>query len=260
MAGKLKLLAAVLFPLSFLSAHSDNQRPPNAMADYEYYREQAIAMNNLAGNLKSPEDARKLVDVIADMFRDELPPKWVTGKVRQRLAMAEYQSAANPEKRIPEQQIADAWNRYATEVGAPQEALVTAADVHYLRDAFYVGADHAWAHGIQNLFTVPNIYAVGPDGKVGRDSRVIEALRIVWDFAHQYQNLQGAHEAVKKGFLLSDHSRPARAGEKVQGRVTLHVGRRVNPVEDAEMRYTRERGEVAMAEAVANLVTDLLPD
>jgi hypothetical protein len=260
MAGKLKLLAAVLFPLSLLSAQPDNRRMPQITAEYQKNRQQAVAINELAGNLKSPEDARKLVNMVADVFADQLPPKWVTGKVRKRLAMAEYQSATNPEKLIPEQQIADAWNRYVTELGAPPDTLVTAAEVHYLRDAFYTSNQLSWTHGIQNLWSMPGIYAVGADGKVAHDCRTLEALRIVWDFANQYENLQGAREAVKKGFLFSDHFRPPREGEKVQGRVSIRTVVRNNPVEDAEIRYTRERGELAMAQAIGKLVEDILPD
>jgi hypothetical protein len=274
MFGRLKLLAAGLLPLCCLSAQQGSQPAPQIpketlaemAAQYRFHTQQAVQMNELAGKLQSPEDARRLVDTIATIFADDLPPKWVTRKLRHQLAMAEFQSATDPEMLIPEEQIADAWNRYVVEIGAPQEALVNAAEIHYLRDAYYVTARMSWNLGNQNIWTIPNIYAVGPDGKINRDSRAIEALRIVWDLANHFDNLRGAREAVKKGLLLSDRLDPAQVGPgTMRARVVVHSGvsgvsgLRGNPVEAAEIQYTRERGEAAMAHAIVKLIDDVLP-
>src|SRR5579863_7148752 len=109
MISKLSLLAALLFPLSFLSA----QQSP-----YEMHRQVAIQVNEMAGHIASPDDARRLVDRIAGIFANELPPEWSTRGIRRRIAQAEFESATDPSKLISEEQIADAWNRYVTEIGA----------------------------------------------------------------------------------------------------------------------------------------------
>ncbi len=85
--------------------------------------------------------------------------------------MAEYQSASDPTKRIPEQRIADAWNKYVREIGAPEEALVNVAEIHNLRDSFYVNAKLFWSRGSQNIWTMPDIYAVNPDGNLADGCR-----------------------------------------------------------------------------------------
>jgi len=103
--SKLPILAAVLLPLTFISA----QQSP-----YEIHRQQAIRINEIAGHITSPKDAQRLVDMIAAMFGDELPPGWVTRGNRKQIAQVEYESATNPARLIAEQQVADAWNRFIT--------------------------------------------------------------------------------------------------------------------------------------------------
>jgi hypothetical protein len=269
MNGKLKLLAVTLFPLVFLSSQQVTNIPPNVFAPYQIHRQHAIQINELAGNLRSPEDARRLVDMIAALFADELPPKWATRKLRNRLAMAEYQSSTDPEMRIPEERIVDAWNRYVAEIGAPQESLVNVTEIHYLRDSSYVTSRISWNYGNQTIWTMTNIYAVGPDGKIGRDCRTLEALRIVWELANEPENLTGAREMVRKGILPSDlfeQSRESSASVKGSGSVSVRSfgaamggGFLANPVLVAEIQYQHERGEAAMAHAITQLVTDLLP-
>ena len=75
----------------------------------------------------SPVDSRRLVDLIAEMFADELPPAWATGSIRDRVAHSEYESAIDPAGLVPERRIVDAWNKYVEEIGAPQETRVSVA-------------------------------------------------------------------------------------------------------------------------------------
>jgi hypothetical protein len=52
----------------------------------ERYRQEAIQLNGLAGRIHSDADALALVNKIAGVFADTLPPAWVTANIRHRLA------------------------------------------------------------------------------------------------------------------------------------------------------------------------------
>ena len=132
------------------------------------HQQQAVQMNELAGCLQSPEDARKLVDALASMFAENFPHRLRSRSLRACIASAEYASATNPEALIPEQRIADAWNSFVRKIDGPEEALVTVAELHNLRDAHYARAPIFWAGGNQSVWSMRNLYAVGPDGNVKR--------------------------------------------------------------------------------------------
>src|SRR5215472_4127199 len=99
------------------------------------HREQSIQLNELAAHIDSEDASGKLVDQLATLFKDELPPAWATDSVRRRVAWTEYTSATDISSLIPEQRIAEVWNRYVREIGAPDETMVTVAEIHNLRDA-----------------------------------------------------------------------------------------------------------------------------
>ncbi len=195
MNRKLWRFAAALLPLCFLSAQEASPQSPQQpnqspqQLNFRYQppspevlrrmaelrqrdREHAIAIDDLASNIHSLDDARKLVDLVATEFSDELPPKWATRSVRERIARAEYESAADPGSLIPEQHIADVWNDFVEKIGAPPETMLNAAEIHYLRDAQYVSARLGWSEGEQQIWTIPGIFALGPDGKVANGSRL----------------------------------------------------------------------------------------
>jgi hypothetical protein len=104
---KLMLLATALLPFNFLSAQ-DSQ----LSSSYESHREHAVQTNELAGHIDSLNDAHKLLDMVATEFSDVIPPRWMTESLRNRIARAEYESAADPGDLISDHRIADAWNDY----------------------------------------------------------------------------------------------------------------------------------------------------
>ncbi len=177
---KLSRFAAALLPVCFLSAQQPDpqtfQQPqpegqpqpvpggshgpsPEAMRQiaeqWRSMREHTNAINDLAAHIHSPDDACKLVDLVAAEFSKELPPRWATRSIRSRIVRAEYESAYDPGALIPEQHVADAWNDYLQKIGAPQESYVTAAEIHTLRDTYYVTSQLSWVRGNQNVWTVP---------------------------------------------------------------------------------------------------------
>jgi hypothetical protein len=276
MNGKLWRLATALLPICFLSAQQPNPQtplPPNGenfrqpspevlrhVAELrQRMRANSIAINDLAGQIQSLDDARKLVDLVAEEFSDELPPKWATRSIRDRITRAEYESAAEPGALIPEQRVADAWNDYIEKIGAPQESYITAAEIHILRDSHYVTSQLSWARGNQTIWTIPNIYAIGPDGKVANGCRALEVLNILWQLANQPEVLEGARDLIKKGQMPSDmYKNPSKA--PAPGTVNGYMIARImppNPIEQAAYRYMHEHGARALNRAVDALLTDL---
>jgi len=277
MDGKFWRFAAALLPVCFLNAQQPNLQAPQQASHPEFMqpspevlrraaeaqlrmRAHAIAINDLAAHIQSPDDARRLVDLVAAEFSKELPPKWATRSLRNRIARAEFESAADPGALIPEQRVADAWNDYLEKIGAAPELYVTAAEVHTLRDSYFVTAQVSWARGIQEIWTVPNIYAIGSDGKVANGCRALEAIHILWQLANQPEILQGTRDLIKKGQRLSDMyknpSQPPAPGSQ-KSYVTFHIAP-PNLVRQAAVRYMNEHGARALNSAIEGLLTDLL--
>jgi hypothetical protein len=224
-------------------------------------RARANEINDLASHIQSKNDAHKLIDLVAAEFSKELPPKWATRSIRNRIARAEYESAFDPGSLIPEQHVADAWNDYLQKIGAPQESYVTAAEIHTLRDTYYITSQLSWARGNQNIWTVPNIYAIGQDGKVANGCRAIEVLNILWQLANQPEALEDTRELIKKGGLWSDMfknpSKPPIPGAE-KGSATFRVAQRPpNLVEQAALHYAHDNGFRALNRAIQGLLQDL---
>jgi hypothetical protein len=277
MHGKFWRFAVALLPICFLSAQQPTQqgpqqasRPafrqpsPEALRHFaelrKRMRDHAIAIDDLAEHIQSPDDARKLVNLVADEFSDELPTKWATHSIRERIAQAEYESATDSRSLISERHIADAWNDFAGKIEAPQETMLTAAEIHYLLDAQYVSARVAWSAESRNIWTIPGVFALGPDGKVAHGARALEAIRLLWLLANNTDDFQGIHAEAQKGVLLSDripHPEQPPAPGKAQGGAA--VFRNVSfPVEQAASRYVHDHGDRAMSRAIEDLLKDLL--
>jgi len=271
--------AAALLPICFVSAQQPSpqtpqpaNRPgfvepsPEAMRQiseqWRRHRAEATAINDLAGHIQSLDDAKKLVDLIAAQFSKELPPKWATRSIRNRLARAEYESAYDPGSLIPEQHIADAWNDYLKKIGAPQESYITAAEFHAMRDSYYVTSQLSWAHGNQNIWTIPNIYAVGQDGKVANGCRALEVLSVLWQLGNQPDALQWGRDLTQNGQLMSDtYKNPSKPPEatSVKSYSTFGVFRVMppNPVRQAAFRYMDDHGVRALNRAIEGLLKSL---
>jgi len=261
----LAIVTAILIPLC-----PAQRKPPAdvaraaaaAAAARQKDRETAIQMNELAGHIRTMDDARRLVNMVAKEFSDDLPPAWATAGLRERIAEAEYRSATDPAQRISEQRVADAWNRYVDEIGAPRNALVTAAEIHSVRDADYTMERFAWTRVDQSMWTMPNIYAVGLDGKVANGCRALEAVLVVWRMANYYEDIEAARNRVKLGIVESDLYRKQQK-KPVRGQVRAEVRfstQAENPIEAAERRYVSEHGMADFSRVVVEMMGNLFPD
>ncbi len=237
-----------------------------AQLEHERHRQAVVQLNELAGRIHSEADALAFVEGIADIFAGYLPPAWAGPSIRQRVAHAEYEAISDPSRLIPEQRIADVWNEYVREIGAPEEAVVNAAEIHSMRDADYAIGQAMWTRGMNEaIWTMPNIYATGPDGKISDACRAIEALRVIHDLDVMFDNLRGARDRLRKGIVASDeikeHLKNADPNQKTGFRVLVRAELResTNPLRPAEYRYMREHGLDNFNQLLERLFVELFP-
>jgi hypothetical protein len=259
----------LMFALVFGYPQQESPKPEELTAArreaslrYERFRQESIRVNELAAHIGSEADARAYVDALAGMFADSLPPSWATRGIRERIAHAEYEAVSDPLRQIPEQRIADVWNKYVREIGASEETLVTATEIHSMRDATFAVAEVMWSRGTnQTAWTMPNIFAVGEDGKVAEGCRAVEALRVIHDLDQLFDNLRGARERLRRGIVASDAIKKSLENTKANQKTTARLTARVdtNPLRSAEYRYVHEHGADRLNQVVAMLFEELFP-
>ncbi len=259
----------LLFALVFGYPQQESPKPEEQAAAqrqasllYEHHRQEAIRMNELAAHISSEADARAFVDAVGDIFADSLPPSWATGGIRERIAHAEYEAVSDPLRQIPEQRIADVWNKYVREIGASEEAIVTAAEIHSMRDGTFAAVQVMWSRGTnQTAWTMPSIFAVGGDNKVAAGCRAVEAIRVIHDLDNLFDNLRSARERLRKGIVASDAIKKSmentKASQKTTGRLVARIDN--NPLRAAEYKYVREHGADHLYQLVEMLFEELFP-
>ncbi|MFL6437298.1 MAG: hypothetical protein ACJ71Q_06950 [Terriglobales bacterium] len=258
------LALALLYQAPAKPEQTERFRREAAEAAQKHHQE-AVRLNDLAGNIRSESDAEALVDSIAKLFADQLPPPWATHGARHRLARVEYRSAIDPTQAIPEDRIVAIWNDYAREISAPDEAIITASELHSLHDLQYATAKLYWSQGWnQTIWTMPNIYTIGPDAQLAHSCRALEALHLFYDLDNRVENLRAARKELEQGktfsadFIRLQERRPTFKLEAP--RVELKAGVRENPVRTAELRYIREHGSEAMNALLKRLMDEFLPN
>jgi len=243
------------------------QRLEQAREKYEPTRLAAVHMNDLAGATHSEADARAFIDEVAERLGENQHHtylSWTTRSIRHRVAHAEFEAVSDPARLIPEQRIVDVWNEYVRELDAPEETLLTVAELHNLRDATYTSVQFMWKRGgfTQQLWTIPSIYAVGADGKVASGCRAVETLKILHDMFYLFQNVRAARERVQKGVLASDLARQREQQRTDRPPVTRSrfiVSRDANPLLPAEVRYVQAHGQRDYSRLLERLFEELFP-
>jgi hypothetical protein len=251
------LLFGALFPLALLTSRYTRARTPEASIPTDY-RELAQQLNVLAATIQTPADARRLVDFLAGIFSDVLPPAWTIGAILDRIAQAEFAAVSDSQRLIPESRLAQAWNAYVGTVQAPDEAKVTPAEVNNLRDAFLAVNRLSWDSGSRNIWSVPSIYATQPDGRLASGCRAVESIRILWDLANMPDNLKAARNRVNKGVLVSDQLRERQTKPRASGAAHLEARVFNNPVEVAARQYIKDNGVAAYSKAVVEMLNRTL--
>jgi len=228
---------------------------------YERHHQAALRINDLAARIHSPADAEAMVAEIATLFQNELPPLWATGAIRQRVARAEYEAVGDPPKLIPEQRIANVWNEYVREIGGSEEAIVSVAEIHNMRDGLFTVSQSMWERGHQTIWTMPDMFALGADGKVANGCRALDAIRVIHDLDGFFQNLISARERLNKGIVASEEFKKRTAKPTPPPRTVSRIETRPrpNPMRPAEQRYVQEHGSLAFAQLLTRLFYELFP-
>jgi hypothetical protein len=258
----LLFVLALAFPgLQQGTGASNDETSAQQRISLERHRQAANQINDLAERIHSEADAVAFVDQIAEVFADTLPPDWVTRGIRQQVAHAEFEAVSNPSRLIPEQRIADVWNKYVREIGASDEALVTVAEIHNLRDADFAVSRLLWSQTNRSIWTMPNVYAVGSDGKVAEGCRALETLRVLYDLDELFGNLRSARERVHQGILASDEIAKSRNSPAPKQTTTarLEAHGEADPIRTAEYRYKREHGPYILSGMKQELFGELFP-
>jgi hypothetical protein len=244
---------------------ASQQSQESGRARYEAYRQASIHANELAGNIHSEADARAFVDAVAEQLTGHRYLFWTALGIRHRIARAEYATVSDPSRLIPEKLIVDVWNEYAREIDAPEESLVTVAELHNLRDGMYYSNRVLWKKQHESFWTMPDVHAVDEDGKVANGCRAVETLKIIYNLHEFYQNLLSARERVQKGVLVSDlaaqrqREQSAASQPKPVARAQLRAVANQNPVRLAANRYQQEHGEDAYQQLLKRLFNELFP-
>jgi hypothetical protein len=240
-----------MLPLGFLISRYVSALAPNPSRPVDYPA-QALKLDELATGIHTVTDARSLVDFIADMFSDQLKPARIDSRFRAQIAEAEFASVSRPDRLIPEQRLAGAWNIFAKTIKAPANCQVTTAELHNLRDSLFTSTRLLWARGSRNVWAVPGIYATQADGSMATGCRAIESIRVLWDLATMPDNLSSTRVCVNQGVLASEVFSRAQAHPTItaaRSYVSTGPGTR-NPVDAAAREYVARGGTKAFSKAL----------
>ena len=239
------------------------QKMEQFKAQHEPVRKEAIRINELAANIHSEADARKLVDAVADQLTHHKHLLWAAQKYRHRVAHAEYEAVSDPSGLIPEQRIVDVWNEYVREIDAPEEALITVAELHSLRQGNFLAVTRvSWKRDVsQSIWTMPNIYAVDTNGEIADGCRALEALKMIHEMHENFASVRFARIRVQKGIAVPSPSQPPADSAQARLVASSHVSTVSfeNPVRPAAYRYQQEHGWRAYDQLVRRLFDELLP-
>jgi hypothetical protein len=233
------------------SAHQQARADKHeAQTEYARYKESVARASDLAGRIHSEADANAYLAEITGLFPKEFGLLRADDGRLRRLVRAEYETANDPAKLIPEKQVADVWNEYVREVGMPADAVATPAEIHNIRNKEFTEAQRAWAAGTATRWHIQNGYAVTPDGKLAAGCRALEALLVVHNLSELY-SLKAAR-VISKGVVPSDTKNDATNSR--EGVVISVV-----PANRAEQNYNHEHGAGAYDQLLIRLFDKLFP-
>lgn len=112
--------------------------------------------------IQTLNDAQAYVNAIFPFTGAELAG---ADQLKARLARSELAAMQDPSKRVSEQSIADEFNAWVAEIGAPPETRITAKELHYWRDALGI------------MFK--NVISHTSNGKLSAACRPVEAAHLL---------------------------------------------------------------------------------
>lgn len=259
--------AVIRAPIQFTPEQEEQirQKKEQFRISREPQRKEAVRIDDLAANIHSEADARKLVDAVAEQLTHHKHLFWAADRYRHRVAHAEFLAASGPSELIPQQRIVDVWNEYAREIDAPEEALITLTELQSFRAADLHFSQHNWQLDLtQSIWSAPNIYALDAGGNPADGCRALETLKIIHNMHDQFFRVQLARGQVKREGALPDALKqpPAEASPVKVGVFKggfLRANTTPDPVRAAAYRYQQEHGTRAYDQLVRRLFDELFP-
>jgi hypothetical protein len=246
------VLTLTISLLTYTSAQTVTPEKLEApQTEYGRYKASIVQANDLAGSIHSEADAKAYLDEIVGLFPQEFSRLQGDTKRLRRLAQAEYESASDRAKLIPEQEVVNIWNEYVREVGGPVDAIASAVEIHDMRDRRFDFAKHAWAAGTATRWNIPNGYAVGPDGELAPGCRALEALLVLHDLSDPFSLKAARQRLSKQGDASKNKNDPSNY------RVGIRLG--TSPVDRTEQTYNQHHGPQAYHELLARLFDKVFP-
>lgn len=253
-----RLLPSTLLAPRLLRASGRQGPTPNL-------RDQTLRLNDLATSIHTVDDAHRFIDAIADLFQDNLPPAWTTASHRDRFADAEYLTVTNPQKRIAERHIAEAWNTYIGAINGSEDSKVSAAEIHSIRNSQFTIGRQMWGRGYRNFWLLPSIFATQPDGTLAPSCRLIESFRILYDLSRFPENLAHIRESLSNKTPSSTATNQSQqnlpstpqVGASLQMRAGVELQQGV-PYNSAEAAALRKRSIKALTSIIDTLLNSVL--
>ena len=226
--------------------------------------QEAERLNELAANIHAETDARKLVDAVAEQITHHRHLFWAGQKYRHRVAHAEF-AAVSDSALIPEERIAEVWNEYVREIDAPEEALISVAELHNFRVQELHVSQHNWELEMsRSIWSMPNIYAVDSTGGLAEGCRALESLKIINNLHDQFSRVHFARQRAERETSNAEAAQKKLAAPAIgRGRVVASTHLRatayVDPIRPAVARYLQEQGQHEYDQLVRLLFDELLP-
>jgi hypothetical protein len=181
------------------------------------------------------------------------------------VARAEFAAVSDPAELIPEERIAEVWNEYVREIEAPEEALVTVAELHNFRALDFHFSQHNWQLGrTRSIWSMPNIYAVDSTGALAEGCRALEALKIINNLHDQFSRVHFARQRVEGATSNGEAAQKKLAAPVIgRGRMVasthLQTPAYADPIRPAVSRYQQGHGQHEYDQLVRLLFDELLP-
>jgi hypothetical protein len=226
---------------------------------------EAERLNELAANLHSKADARKLVDAVAELLTRHRHLFWAGQRYRHRVAHVEFAAASDPAGLIPEERIVEVWNEYVRDIDAPEEALITVAELHNFRMLDFRNSQREWEREMsRSIWSMPNIYALDSTGGLAEGCRALESLKIINNLHEQFFRVHVARQRVESATPNSNGAQKKAATTVIgRGRLVaspqLRAPAYADPIRPAVARYQQEHGQHEYDQLVRLLFDELLP-
>jgi hypothetical protein len=225
---------------------------------------QVTRINEVAGSIHSEADARKYLDLLWNYFSDGAP-KWFVPSILERVARDEYEAVVHG-RYISEERIAQSFNNFVQQIGAPDWARVTPEELRTIRDGEFKSAKAVWGDSCANIWMMPNAYHVDASGKLAPGCRAVESLKLLYTVNDLFTNVIYARERPRQGStpsnigeIVHQSSGPSAAQIRENRGLLTRGQQREQELRQIELNYVNQHGTRAYEKIVREMIEEVLP-